>query len=134
MTQTSFALVMLAIAACVALLISIVGIYSVIAYAAAQRTREVGVRMALGAQAGDVRRMFVRQGLVLTIIGTAVGIGLAIALVRVISGLLFGVGPLDPVTYASVSCALIAIALLATFVPARRASRVDPVVALRADV
>jgi putative ABC transport system permease protein len=133
MTQTSFALVMLGIAAAVALLIGSVGIYGVIAYAAAQRTREIGVRMALGAQLGDVRRMFLRQGLRLTAAGIVIGIGIALTLTRVISGFLFGVGPMDPITYAAVSAVLAGIALVATYLPAHRASRVDPVVALRAE-
>jgi putative ABC transport system permease protein len=134
MAQTSFAMVMLAIAASVALLIGVVGIYGVTAYTATQRTREIGVRMALGAQIGDVRKMFLRHGLSLTAIGIAIGIGVAVVLTRVMSTFLFGVGPMDPMTYAAVSGALAAVALLATYLPARRASRVDPVVALRADV
>jgi predicted permease len=134
MAQTSFALVMLSIAASVAILIGVVGIYGVIAYAASQRTREIGLRMALGAQLGDVRRMFLRQGLVLTSIGIALGIGVAAILTRVMSAFLFGVGPLDLVTYAAVSATLAAAALLATYLPARRASLIDPIVALRADV
>ena len=103
MAQTSFALVMLGIAASVALLIGMVGIYGVIAYAATQRTREIGVRMALGAQIGDVRKMFLRHGLWLTAIGIALGIGIALVLTRVMSAFLFGVGPMDPITYAAVS-------------------------------
>jgi predicted permease len=133
MTQTSFALVMLGIAASVALLIGMVGIYSVVAYAAAQRTREIGVRMALGAQIGDVRRMFLRHGLLLTTIGIAIGIGIALMLTRVMSAFLFGVGPMDPITYAAVSAVLAGMTLVATYLPAHRASRVDPVVALRAE-
>jgi putative ABC transport system permease protein len=133
MTQTSFALVMLGIAASVALLIGMVGIYGVVAYAAAQRTREIGVRMALGAQVGDVRFMFLRHGLWLTTIGIAVGIGIALALTRVMSTFLFGVGPTDPITYAAVSAVLAGMTLVATYLPAHRASRVDPVVALRAE-
>ena len=117
MAQTSFAMTMLAIAAGVALLVGVVGIYGVIAYIATQRTREIGIRIALGAQIGDVRKMFLRQGLWLTATGIALG-----------------VGPLDPLTYAAVSGALAAVALLATYLPARRASRVDPIVALRTDV
>jgi putative ABC transport system permease protein len=133
MAQTSFALVMLGLAASVALLIGLVGIYGVIAYAARQRTREIGVRMALGAQVGDVRKMFLRHGLSLTATGIVLGIGVAVVLTRVMSAFLFGVGPMDPVTYAVVSGALGGVALLATYLPARRASRVDPVVALRAE-
>jgi putative ABC transport system permease protein len=134
MAQTSFALVMLGIAASVALLLGVVGIYGVVAYAASQRTREIGVRMALGAQAGDVRTMFLRQGLALTATGIALGIGIAAALTRVMSAFLFGVDPIDPATYAAVSIILTATALLATYLPARRASRVNPIIALRADV
>ena len=133
MAQTSFAMVMLAIAAGVALLLGVVGIYGVIAYIVAQRTREIGIRMALGAQIGDVRPMFLRHGLWLTATGIALGIGVALALTRVMSALLFGVGPMDPMTYAAVSARLAAVALLATYLPARRAARVDPVVALRAE-
>ena len=131
MTQTSFALVMLGIAASVALLIGMVGIYGVVAYAAAQRTREIGVRMALGAQIGDVRKMFLRHGLWLTTIGIAIGIGIALMLTRVMSAFLFGVGPMDPITYAAVSAVLAGMTLVATYLPAHRASRVDPVVAQR---
>jgi putative ABC transport system permease protein len=133
MAQTSFALVMLAIAAAVALLIGVVGIYGVIAYAATQRTREIGIRMALGAQLGDVRKLFLRHGLVLTGIGIALGIGVSLGFTRVMSAFLFGVSPMDPITYVAVSAALAVAALLAAYLPARRASRVDPVVALRAD-
>lgn len=134
MAQTSFALVMLAIAATVALLLGSVGVYGVIAYIATQRTREIGIRIALGAQIRDVRRMFLRHGLRLTATGIALGISVALGLTRVMSALLFGVGPTDPTTYVAVSCALAAVALLAAYLPARRASRVDPIVALRADV
>jgi putative ABC transport system permease protein len=131
MAQTSFALVMLAIAAAVALLLGIVGIYGVIVYIATQRTREIGIRMALGAQAGDVRWLFLRHGLLLTAAGIGLGIGVALALTRVMSALLFGVSPMDPVTYATVAAGLATVALLATYLPARRASRIDPIIALR---
>jgi len=134
MAQTSFALVMLGIAASVALLIGVVGIYGVIAYAVAQRTREIGVRMALGAQVSDVRRLFLRHGLRLTATGIAIGIAVAVALTRVMTGFLFGVGPIDSATYAAVSAILALVALLATYLPARRAARVDPILALRTDV
>ena len=133
MAQTSFALTMLGIAAAVALLLGVVGIYGVIAYIAAQRTREIGVRMALGAQASDVRRLFVGHGLKLVAIGLVLGVAAAMALTRLMSTLLFGVGPMDPVTYVAVSLVLGTVALVATYLPARRASRVDPVVALRTD-
>jgi putative ABC transport system permease protein len=131
MAQTSFALVMLAIAASVALLLGSVGIYGVIAYIATQRTREIGIRLALGAQTGDVRRLFLRHGLWLTGAGIALGIGVALTLTRVMSALLFGVSPTDPVTYVAVAAGLATVALLATYLPARRASRTDPIMALR---
>jgi predicted permease len=131
MAQTSFAMVMLAIAASVALLLGVVGIYGVIRYIAAQRTCEIGIRMALGAQTGDVRRLFLRHGLVLTLGGITVGIGAAMFLTRVMSALLFGVAPTDPVTYVAASAGVAAVALLATYLPARRASGIDPIVALR---
>jgi predicted permease len=133
MAQTSFALTMLGVAASVALLLGVVGIYGVIAYIAAQRTREIGVRMALGAQASDVRRLFVGHGLKLVAIGLVLGIAAAMALTRLMSTLLFGVGPMDPLTYVAVSFVLGTVALVATYLPARRAARVDPVVALRMD-
>ena len=133
MAQTSFALVMLGIAACVALALGVVGIYGVIAYMATQRTREIGIRMALGAQRENVSGLFLRHGLALTAAGVLLGVGAAAALTRLMSALLFGVGAWDPVTYLSVSAVLGAIALLASYLPARRASRLDPIVALRAD-
>jgi putative ABC transport system permease protein len=133
MAQTSFAMAMLAIAAIVALFLGVVGLYAVVAYMAAQRTREIAIRMALGAQTWDVRAMFLRQGLRLMSTGIALGIAIALVLTRVMSALLFGIGPMDPLTYASVSAALAAVGLVATYLPARHASRVDPVVALHAD-
>jgi predicted permease len=133
MAQTSFALTMLGIAAGVALLLGIVGIYGVIAYIAAQRTREIGVRMALGAQAADVRKLFMAQGVKLVAIGLVIGVAAALALTRLMSTLLFGVQATDPMTYVVVSLVLGAIALVATYLPARRAARIDPVVALRTD-
>lgn len=134
MAQTSFAMVMLAIAASVALLLSLVGIYGVVAYIATQRRREIGIRIALGAQTGDVRRLFLRHGLMLTGVGIALGIAASLAATRVLSALLFGVGPIDPVTYTAVSAGLAGVALLATYLPARRASRTDPIIALRAEM
>jgi ABC-type antimicrobial peptide transport system permease subunit len=134
MAQTSFVMVMLGIAATVALLLGMVGIYGVIAYAATQRTRETGIRLAIGAQRGDVRRMFLAQGLRLVITGIAGGVAVALALTRMISALLFGVAEVDPITYVGMSVLLGSVALLATYLPARRASRVDPVIALRGDV
>ncbi len=133
MAQTSFTLVMLGIAAAVALLLGIVGIYGVIAFIASQRTREIGIRVALGAQSSDVSRLFVRYGLVMTGAGVALGIVGAAGLTRLMSTLLFGVSALDPVTYVVVALGLGGVALLASYLPARRAARVDPVVALRGD-
>jgi ABC-type antimicrobial peptide transport system permease subunit len=131
MAQTSFALVMLAIAALVALTLGIVGIYGVIAYVATQRTREIGIRIALGAAPRDVSRLFVRHGLVLAAIGIALGLTAAAGLTRVMSALLFGVSALDPPTYAGVAVALGGTALLASYLPAIRAANVDPAEALR---
>ena len=133
MARTSFTLVMLAIAGAMALILGIVGIYGVIAYAVTQRTREIGIRMALGAQAAGLRQMFVRQGLLLAGIGAMIGLGAAAGLTRLMSSLLFGVAALDPLTYAGVAAILIAAAALASYVPARRATRVDPLNALRAE-
>jgi len=133
MAQTSFALVMLAIAATVALLLGVVGIYGVIAYIATQRTREIGIRIALGAAARDVSGLFLRQGAALAAIGVGSGIAAAALLTRAMSSLLFGVSTLDPLTYASVALALGSTAVLASYLPARRASRVNPAEALRWD-
>ena len=133
MARTSFAMSMLAISAGIAMVLGVVGIYAVIAYVAAQRTREIGIRLALGAQIGDVRRMFLGHGVRLTAIGIALGLVAALAFTRAMSALLFGVSPMDPVTYAAVSAVLATVALVSTWLPARRASRVDPIVALRAD-
>jgi putative ABC transport system permease protein len=133
MAQTSFALVMLSIAAGVALLLGVVGIYGVIAYIAAQRTREIGIRMALGAAQRDVSALFLRHGLMLSAIGIAIGLAGAAALTRLMASMLFGVNPLDWITYVAVAVGLGATALLASYLPAARAARLDPSVALRAD-
>jgi ABC-type antimicrobial peptide transport system permease subunit len=107
------------------------GIYGVMSYFVNERNREIGIRMALGAQPGDVLSLVTRLGLKLALLGVAIGIALAIGLARVISSFLFGVKPTDPATYAAVAAALIVVALLACCIPARRAMRVDPIVALR---
>ncbi len=133
MAQTSFALVILGIAASVTLLLGLVGIYGVIAYIVSQRRREVGIRMALGAPSGDVQRMFVSRGLMLTGVGLIVGLVAAAALMRLMSSLLFGVNPFDPITYAVVVAGLGLVGLVATWLPARRATRIDPMSALRAE-
>ncbi|HEY6345889.1 MAG TPA: ABC transporter permease [Bryobacteraceae bacterium] len=133
MARTSFTLVMLAIAGGMALLLGIVGIYGVIAYAVSQRTREIGIRMALGAPPAVLLRAFVRQGLLLAGVGAALGLVAAAGLTRLMSSLLFGVTALDPLTYGAVSVLLISAAVLASYIPARRAMAVDPVEALRAE-
>ncbi|HEX6211620.1 MAG TPA: FtsX-like permease family protein, partial [Methylomirabilota bacterium] len=133
MAQTTFALTMLAIAAAVALLLGVVGIYGVVAYMAAQRTREIGVRMALGARPLDVQRLFIGHGLRLVGLGVVLGVAAAMGLTRLMSALLFGVGTTDPLTYAAVALLLGSVALAATYLPARRASRLDPLVALRTE-
>jgi len=115
-----------------ALLLAAVGLYSVIAYSVSQRTYEIGIRMALGAEPGQLRRMVVRQGMRVTVVGVVVGLLAAFAGTRFLVTLLYGVSPNDFITFASVSLVLALVALVATFVPARRASRLDPVVALRA--
>jgi predicted permease len=131
MTQTSFTMVMLVIAAAVALLLGAAGIYGVISYVVSQRTREIGVRMALGARQRDVSRMVLVQGLYVAGIGVAVGLIAAVGLTRLMSSLLFEVSPVDPMTYGVVSIGLTAIAVLASYLPSRRAARVDPLEALR---
>jgi putative ABC transport system permease protein len=133
MARTSFTLVMLAIAGAMALLLGVAGIYGVISYSVSQRTREIGIRMALGAQRQEVTRMFVRYGLTLAAAGVVCGLVAAVALTRVMSSLLFEVSPMDPLTYAAVCLSLAAAAMLASYIPALRATGVNPVTALRAE-
>jgi predicted permease len=133
MARTSFTLVMLAIAGTMALALGILGIYGVISYAVSQRTREIGIRMALGAKKSELVWMFVRSALVLTGVGTAIGLGAAAALMRLMQTLLFGISPLDPVTFIAVPLILVAAAALASYLPARRTTAVNPVEALRAE-
>jgi predicted permease len=133
LARTSFTLVMLAIAGGMALLLGVAGIYGVMSYSASQRTREIGIRVALGAQARAVTNMFVSHGLMLAGIGIAIGLAAAFGIMRLMSSLLFEVNPVDPMTYAMVSLMLIVAAALASYVPALRASAVDPLVALRAE-
>jgi predicted permease len=133
MARTSFTLVMLALAGGMALVLGIVGIYGVIAYVVSQRTREIGIRTALGAQRAELLGMFVRHGLLLAGIGAALGLVAAAGLTRLMSSLLFGVTALDPVTYAAVSVLLVAAALLASYLPTRRAIAVGLVQALRSE-
>jgi predicted permease len=131
--RTSFTLVMLAIAASMALLLGLVGIYGVISYSVSQRTREIGIRAALGAQQGELQRLFVRRGLVLAAVGIGIGMGLAAGVTRLMSALLYGITPLDPLTYAVVSVILGVATVIACYLPARRAASVDPVVVLRSE-
>lgn len=133
MARTSFTLVMLAISSGMALLLGVIGIYGVISYSVSQRTREIGIRMALGAPHGKVMEMFVRHGMLLSGIGVICGLAIAIPSSRLMSALLFEVSPVDPVTYGAVALLLAASALLATYLPARRAVRVEPVEALRTE-
>jgi predicted permease len=132
-SRTSFTLVMLAIAASIALLLGIVGLYGVIAYSASQRTREIGIRIALGAQRSTITGMFVRQGLILAGSGIACGLLLAFAATRLLKSLLFHVSPVDPITYSLACIALCAAASLASYIPSRRTAAVNPVEALRAE-
>jgi predicted lysophospholipase L1 biosynthesis ABC-type transport system permease subunit len=129
--RTSFTLVMLGIAGTMALALGIIGIYGVMSYTVSQRKREIGIRLALGAQAEDVLRIVLRQGTKLTLVGVLVGIGAAFALTRLMTKLLFGVTAHDPLTFVAVAVLLILVALLACYIPARRATLVDPIVALR---
>jgi predicted permease len=131
MARTSFTLVMLALAGGMALLLGIVGLYGVIAYSVSQRTHEIGIRMALGAQKHEVLKLVVNGGMCLMLIGVGVGVAGALVLTRFLSSLLYGVKPTDPLTFIVVSLVLTGVALLACYIPARRATRADPIVALR---
>ena len=133
LARTSFTLVMLAIAGTMALVLSLIGIYGVISYAVSQRTREIGIRLALGAQKGVLRWMFVRSALVLTAVGVVIGLGAAAALMQLMKTLLFGISPLDPLTFVAVPLILVTAAAFASYLPARRAAGINPVEALRAE-
>jgi putative ABC transport system permease protein len=126
-----FSASLLGLLAGLALLLALVGIYGSVAWAASQRAPEIGLRMALGAQPFDALKLVVGQGIKPVLIGLAVGLAGAFALTRLMSGLLFGVTATDPATYAGVSLSLMVVALLACWIPARRATKVDPMIALR---
>lgn len=133
LAQPRFHMLLLSLFAALALLLAAVGIYGLISYSVTQRIREIGIRMALGAQQSDVLRLIVRQGMRLTLAGSALGVGGAFALTRVMSNVLYGITPTDPVTFTGVTLLLAAVALLASWVPARRAASVDPMATLRTE-
>jgi ABC-type antimicrobial peptide transport system permease subunit len=133
LARTSFTLVMLAIAGAAALVLGVVGLYGVISYVVSQRRREIAIRLALGAQQSAVTRRFVRYGAGLAGVGVLIGLGAAAAVTRLMAAILYGVSALDPLTYVGVALALGAAAVLASWLPARRAAAVDPAEALAAE-
>ena len=133
MARTSFALVLLAVAGGMALLLGVAGIYAVISYVVSQRTREIGIRIALGAKSVQITRLFVGYGATLAALGVAIGLVVAQALGRLMASMLFDVSPMDPATYTAVAISLLTVAVLASYLPARRITALDPVEALRSE-
>jgi predicted permease len=131
MARTSFSLVMLAVASGMALVLGVIGLFAVMSYSVSQRTHEIGIRMALGAHNSDVLRLVMKQGMTLSLMGVVIGVVVALGVTRFLSSSLYGVKPTDPLTFVAVSLILIAVALLACYIPAHRAANVDPMVALR---
>jgi putative ABC transport system permease protein len=132
-SEPRFRALLVAAFAGIAIVLATVGIYGLISYSVTERTRELGIRMALGAQARQVVLPVLREGMTLALGGVAIGLAGSVAATRTLSGFLFGVGATDPLTYLSVSAFLLAVALLASYVPSRRVLRIDPLVALRAE-
>ncbi len=132
-SRTSFTMILLSISAGLALLLGIVGLYGVISYSVSIRTRELGLRIAIGARSRDVMAMVLRQGLRCAVIGVVIGLAAAVGMTRLMTSILYGISPMDPATYGAVSVLLGAVTLLASYVPARRASSIDPIIALRHD-
>ena len=132
-SQQRFYMLLFAIFAAVAMVLAAIGIFGVLSYAVSQRTREIGIRMALGAREGSVIRLIVVQAMILVVTGVAAGTIAALFLSQTMTKMLFGVTPTDPATFASVAGVLLGVALFASYLPARRATRVDPVIALRAE-
>jgi len=130
---TQWSMTLLGVFATIAVVMAALGIFGVLSYTVTQRTRELGIRLALGAAPGAVRTMVVRQGLGLVAFGLMVGLAGSLVVVRVMASLLYGVAPTDPVTFAAVAALLVLVATVACYLPARRATRVDPMIALRAE-